>query len=60
MQSPSLFHSVKDLSRPGTSLDIHARRTEARDVKRAKDLIQSYTNDVFGRINREENIAYIL
>jgi hypothetical protein len=60
MQSPNIFNSARELSRPGTSLDIHARRAEAHDVKRAKDLIQSYTTDVFGRIDREENISYIL
>lgn len=58
----SRAHSVfeRDVSRPSTSLDIHARRTEVRDVKRAKDLVQSYTTDVFGQVNREENISYIL
>jgi hypothetical protein len=60
MQSPNFFESTRDLSRPGTSLDIHARRAEARDAKRAKDLVQTYTMDVFGRVNREENISYIL
>jgi hypothetical protein len=60
MQSPNIFTSAREFSRPRTSLDIHARRAEAHDVKRAKDLVQSYTNDVFGRINREENISYIL
>jgi hypothetical protein len=60
MQSPNLFASTRDLSRPETSLNIHARRTEARDAKRAKDLVQSYTIDVFGRVDREENISYIL
>ncbi len=60
MQSSNLFGSTKELPRPGTSLDIHARRTEARDARRAKDLVQSYTVDVFGRVNREENLSYIL
>jgi hypothetical protein len=60
MQSPNIFNSARELSRPSTSLDIHARRTEAHDAKRAKDLVQSYTNDVFGEINREENISYVL
>jgi hypothetical protein len=60
MQSPNLFRPTRELSRPDTSLDIHARRTEARDAKKAKDLIQSYTTDVFGRVSREENISYIL
>jgi hypothetical protein len=60
MQSPNPFGPTRELSRPGTSLDIHARRTEARDSKKGKDLVQSYTEDVFGRINREENISYIL
>jgi hypothetical protein len=60
MQSPNLFGSARELSRPGTSLDIHARRTEARDAKKAKDLVQSYTINIFGQVNREENISYIL
>lgn len=60
MQSPNFFASTRELSRPDTSLNIHARRTEAQDVKRAKDLVQSYTMDVFGRVDREENISSIL
>lgn len=60
MQSPSVFTRPRESSRPGTSLNIHARRTEARDAKKAADLVQSYTLDVFGRVKREENISYIL
>jgi len=60
MQSPNLYGPVRESSRPDTSLDIHARRTEARDAKQAKDLVQTYTTNVFGRVNREENISYIL
>ena len=60
MQSPSLLAPSRELSRPGTSLQIHARRTEARDAKKAKELVQTYTTDVFGRITREENISSIL
>ncbi|CAF0940470.1 unnamed protein product [Didymodactylos carnosus] len=50
----------KNLSRPGTSLDIQPRRSEARDSQEAFKLVQSYTTDVFGRVNRVENIALIL
>lgn len=53
-------HVEREFSRPGTSLGMHARRTEARDAKRANDLVQSYTHDVFGRIQREENVSYLL
>ncbi|CAF1621244.1 unnamed protein product, partial [Adineta ricciae] len=60
MQSPSFLAPSRELSRPGTSLQIHARRTEARDAKKAKELVQTYTTDVFGRITREENISSIL
>jgi hypothetical protein len=60
MQSPSVFTRPRESSRPGTSLNIHARRTEARDAKKAKDLIQTYTTDVFGQFSREENISSIL
>ncbi|CAF0869342.1 unnamed protein product [Adineta steineri] len=60
MQSPSFFSPPRELSRPGTSLNIHARRAEARDAKKAKNLIQTYTTEVFGRITREENISSIL
>ena len=55
-----MFPPTDQRSRPDTSFGSHARRTEARDAKKAKDLIQSYTLDVFGRVNREENIADIL
>ncbi|CAF4385559.1 unnamed protein product, partial [Rotaria magnacalcarata] len=34
--------------------------TEANDAKQAKDLVQTYTLDVFGRVNRVESISYIL
>ncbi|UJR28415.1 hypothetical protein I4U23_009655 [Adineta vaga] len=60
MQSPSFLAPSRELSRPGTSLNIHARRTEARDARKAKELVQTYTTDVFGRIIREENISSIL
>ncbi|CAF0926188.1 unnamed protein product [Rotaria sp. Silwood1] len=60
MQSSTLYTMTRELSRPETSLSISARRTEARDAKQAKQLIQTYTTDVFGRINREESISYIL
>jgi hypothetical protein len=60
MQSPRPMNASGELSSPDTSLDIHARRTEARDAKKAADLVQSYTLDVFGRVKREENISYIL
>lgn len=60
MASPDLLRQAYEVSRPSTSLDMHARRTEARDAKRAKDLVQTYTTDVFGQVNREENISYIL
>lgn len=60
MQSPTYFASNDERSRPDTSFGSHARRTEARDAKKAKDLLQSYTSDVFGRVDREENIAHIL
>ena len=60
MQSPSVFTLEREPTRPATSINIHARRTEARDAKYAKDLVQSYTINVFGRVNREENISYIL
>lgn len=53
-------YAEREFSRPGTSLGMHARRTEARDVKRANELVQSYTNDVFGRVHREENVSYIV
>ena len=53
-------YAEREFSRPGTSLGMHARRAEARDAKRAHELVQSYTNDVFGRINREENVSSIL
>lgn len=60
MQSSTLFGSFREASRPGTSFDIHARRAEARDAKQAKDLVQTYTVDVFGRVDRVESISYIL
>jgi hypothetical protein len=60
MQSPTRPGLARESPRPDTSLDIHARRTEARDAKKATDLVQTYTTDVFGRVNREENVSYIL
>lgn len=60
MHSSTIIIPTREASRPPTSLDIHARRTEARDARQAKDFVQSYTLDVFGRIDREENISYIL
>ena len=60
MEPSAMFASHDERSRPDTSFGSHARRTEARDARKAKDLIQSYTLDVFGRVNREENIADIL
>ena len=60
MESPRAASSNGDNARPTTSFGSHARRTEARDAAKAKVLIQDYTCDVFGRINREENISSIL
>lgn len=56
MESPSLLTAT----RPRTSFDAHARRAGAEDALNAKHLVQSYTLDVFGQVNREENISYIL
>lgn len=60
MNPSSSFVRNAQSTRPDTSFSSHARRAEASDAKKAKDLIQSYTIDVFGRIHREENIADIL
>ncbi|CAF3435054.1 unnamed protein product [Rotaria socialis] len=60
MQPSFLSAPVREPSHPDTALNIHARRTEANDAKQAKDLVQTYTVDVFGRVNRVENISYIL
>jgi hypothetical protein len=60
MQSPNMFAPTGEREHSRSSLDAHARRTEPNDAKKAKNLVQSYTLDVFGRVNREENISSIL
>lgn len=54
------FDTHDEDHRPLTSLQSHARRAEARDALKAKNLVQNYTKDVFGEINREENVSAIL
>jgi hypothetical protein len=60
MQTLASSSLSNERSCSGTWLGSHARYTEASDTKKAINLIQNYTIDVFGRINREENIANIM
>lgn len=54
------MQSTREYVRPRTSFDAHARRAEPDDARKAKHLVQSYTTEVFGQVNREENISYLL